>query len=415
MLHHFRNFWNKLGPGLITGASDDDPSGIATYTQAGAAFGMQTLWTAWVTFPLMVAIQEMCARIGMVQKKGLTTIIRQRYPRWVLYLLTFVSIPAITLNIGANIAAMGAVCNMLYPGVHANVYSLLLVAGLLYGMIRFSYRRIAAVLKWLCLVLLVYVLVPFFTRPQLLQVLQHTFIPSFPSGREFAAILVAILGTTISPYLFFWQANMEREEVLERHIVVDKYILSDMRTDIGTGMFYSNFIMYFIILASGTALYNVGGLQLVTVADAARAIEPAAGKEAYLLFAVGVIGTGLLALPVLAGSISYMVAEVFRLPEGLNRKFHQAKGFYITLVVAVTVGFGINLFGISPVKALLVTAVVYGITAPVLIGIILHICNNKSIMGAYTNTPRSNFWGFLCLALMTLAAATFLYLEFTSR
>lgn len=413
MLQKIRTYWSKLGPGLITGASDDDPSGIATYTQAGALLGLQTLWTAWLTFPLMVAIQEMCARIGMVQKKGLTTVIRQRYPLWVLYLLTFISIPAIILNIGANIAAMGAVCNMLYPGVHANVYSLVLVVALLYTMIRFSYRSIAALLKWLCVVLLVYVLVPFFTQPNLLQVLQHTFIPSFTWNKSYAAILVGILGTTISPYLFFWQANMEREEVLERHIVVDKYILNDMRTDIGTGMFYSNFIMYFIILASGTVLYNRGGLQLETVADAARAIEPVAGPEAYLLFAVGIIGTGLLALPVLAGSLSYMVAEAFRLPEGLNHKFHQAKGFYLTLVVAVAVGFCINLFGISPVRALLFTAVVYGITAPVLIGIILHICNNKAIMGEYTNSRLSNFWGAICFLLMTAAAVTFLYLQYS--
>lgn len=411
MLQKLRKYWNKLGPGLITGASDDDPSGIATYTQAGAAFGLQTLWTAWLTFPLMVAIQEMCARIGMVQQKGLTTVIRQRYPTWVLYLLTFVSIPAMVLNIGANIAAMGAVCNMLYTGVHANIYSLVLVVLLLFTMIRFSYRRIAALLKWLCLVLLVYVLVPFIAQPNWLQVLQHTFIPSFPAGKEFAAILVAVLGTTISPYLFFWQANMEREEIIERHVVVDKYILSDMRTDIGTGMFYSNFIMYFIILASGTVLYNHGGLKLDSVADAARAIEPAAGKEAYLLFALGIIGTGLLSIPVLAGSLSYMIAEVFRLPEGLNHKFHQAKGFYITLVAAVLTGFCINLLGISPVQALLFTAVVYGITAPVLIAIILHICNNKAIMGAYTNTRRSNFWGVLCLLVMTAAAVTFLYLQ----
>ncbi|HMP86645.1 MAG TPA: divalent metal cation transporter, partial [Lacibacter sp.] len=336
-----RSLWRVAGPGFITGASDDDPSGIAPYTQAGAAFGYQALWTAWITFPLMVSIQEMCARIGLVQQKGLTAVIKAHYPRWLLSLLVGLSFPAIALNIGANLAAMGAVGNLLFPAIHPNLVSLLLLLILLYCLIRFPYRRIAAVLKWLCLVLLVYLLVPFYTRPDILSVLKHTLVPTITLDAPFLAILVAILGTTISPYLFFWQANMEQEEACRRHLVVDRNIITHMRRDIRIGMFYSNLIMFFIMLTAGSVLHMNGLTSIATVEDAAKALLPLAGRQAALLFSVGIIGTGMLAIPVLAGSVSYMVAETFSWREGLNRKFHRAKGFYYTMILSVLIGFTI--------------------------------------------------------------------------
>jgi NRAMP (natural resistance-associated macrophage protein)-like metal ion transporter len=402
--------WKKIGPGFITGASDDDPSGIATYTQAGAAFGVTTLWVAWLSLPLMISIQEMCARIGLVQKKGLVSVIRKYYPGWMLYVLVLLSFPAITLNIGANIAALGAVGHMLAPGLDANFISLLFVVLLLWMMIKFSYKKIAAVLKWLGVVLLVYIIVPFLFRQDLRFIIRHSLIPEFEMTQSFVATIVGLLGTTISPYLFFWQASMEREEIRHKKVVVDKHIITNMQTDVKTGMIFSNLIMYFIILTAATVFYPNGIRSIDTVEDAAMALYPLAGNAAYLLFSLGIIGTGLLAIPVLAGSLSYMMAETFRWKEGLDKKFHEAKGFYITMITALFIGFAVNFIGISPVKALIYTAVIYGLIAPVLIAMILHICNSKRIMGSFVNDRKSNAWGLACLLLMTVSAGTLIYL-----
>lgn len=410
MLGKIKKIWKKVGPGFITGSSDDDPSGIATYTQAGAAFGLQTLWTAWLSFPLMVAIQEMCARIGLVQQKGLTSVIKKYYPGWLLYIIIFISFPAIVLNIGANIAAIGAVGNMLFPLIHPMLFSFVVVVFLMWSFIKFSYRKIAGILKWLCLVLLVYIIVPFLVKQDMRHILHHTFLPQFEFTKEFLSMLVAILGTTISPYLFFWQANMEEEEIIHRKVIIDKQILSEMQTEIKGGMFYSVLIMYFITLTAGSVLYVHDQRNIETVSQAAKALLPLSGHNAYLLFATGIIGTGLLSIPVLAGSLSYMMAETFNWSDGLDKKFHQAKGFYITMIISILTGFLITFIGIAPIKALIFTAMVYGLVSPVLIALILHICNNKRIMGSFTNDRRSNFWGFLCLLVMLVSAVLMLYL-----
>jgi NRAMP (natural resistance-associated macrophage protein)-like metal ion transporter len=409
-----KKYWHILGPGLITGASDDDPSGIATYSQAGAAFGFATLWTAIITFPLMAAVQEMCARIGIVTQTGLTETLKKKYPKSILYLMAVTSFPAIILNIGADIQGMGAVSNLLIPQIPSYAFSIIFTVLLIYFVIKFSYRKLASVLKWLCISLLLYVAVPFLVHANWLEVMKNTFIPTIHFNKAFFEILVAILGTTISPYLFFWQATMEAEDIAHDHknIIVNKRILNNMKMDIDFGMLFSNLVMFFIILTTGAVLYNSGIRQIDTVGQAAKALEPLTGKLTYLLFALGVIGTGFLAIPVLAGSLSYILAETFNWKEGLDKKFHEAKGFYVTLIIALIVGLSLEFLGISPIQALIYTAVLYGVTAPVMIAVIMHICNNKKVMGKFVNKRWSNVLGSLTLILMSVAAIALLYFQF---
>lgn len=401
-----KHFSKVLGPGLITGASDDDPSGIVTYTQAGARFGLTTLWTALLTFPMMAAIQEMCARIGLVTSHGLAGTIKTYYPRWLLYVMLLFSFPAIVLNIGADIAGIGAVGNLLVPSLPPIYFSVIFTLLLLILMVYLPYRKIANVLKYLCAVLLVYILVPFLYHQDLGEIVRSTFLPEIRLDGEFLSILVAILGTTISPYLFFWQATMEAEEVLhrKRKLVVNRKVIQAMREDIDIGMLFSSLVFYFIILTAGTVLYTSHVYQIDTVEQAALALRPLAGDAAYILFAVGVIGTGLLAIPVLSGSLSYMVSETFGWSGGLDKKFHEARAFYVIMALSLVLGLSLNYIGISPIKALLYAAILYGLTAPVLIAMVLHISNNKVIMGRHTNGWVSNALGILTLMVMTVAA-----------
>ncbi len=408
----FVRFWKVLGPGLVTGASDDDPSGIATYSQAGAAYGLSSLWTAIVTFPLMASIQEMCARIGLVTNHGLAGTLKRHYSRPIMYLMLLFSFPAIVLNIGADIAGMGAVTNLLFPTIHANYFCVFYTVLLLVLILYLPYNKLASVLKYLCLTLLVYLIIPFLYRQDWAAVFKATVIPTIKFNKDFIGLLVAILGTTISPYLFFWQATMEVEETKRTHILVNKKIIHAMKKDVDFGMLFSNIVMFFIILTAGTVLFNGGVHRIDTVEQAAAALKPLAGKSAYLFFAIGVIGTGLLAIPVLSGSLSYIIAETFGWRDGLDLKFHQARGFYIVIGISLLLGLSLNYIGISPVKALIYSAILYGLTAPVLIAIILHISNNKKIMGIYTNGKLSNFAGFIALILMTSASVLLLYMQF---
>jgi NRAMP (natural resistance-associated macrophage protein)-like metal ion transporter len=413
-MNKLKRFWKVLGPGLITGASDDDPSGIATYSQAGAAYGLSTLWTAIIAFPLMATIQQMCAKIGLVTSQGLTGALKTNYPKPVLYLMLLFSFPAIVMNIGADIAGMGAVGNLLFPEIDAMYFSIFFTILLLGLIIYLPYHKIATTLKFLCVVLLVYLIVPFLYKQDWLDIAKNTFIPNIQFNKEFVAILVGILGTTISPYLFFWQASMEVEEMAhkKRHLIVNKRIITDMKQDVDFGMSFSGVVMFFIILTTGTVLYKGGIHQIDTVEQAAAALKPLAGNFAYLLFAIGVIGTGLLAIPVLSGSLSYIISETFGWEKGLDKKFHEAKAFYLVMVISLILGLSLNYIGISPIKALIYTAILYGLTAPVLIAIILHISNNKKVMGNFTNSRFSNVLGFSALILMTLAALALLYLQF---
>lgn len=406
-------FWKILGPGLVTGASDDDPSGIATYSQAGAAFGLSTLWTSILAFPLMAAIQQMCAKIGLVTAQGLTGTLKTHYPKPILYLMVLFSIPAIIMNIGADIAAMGAVGNLLFPEIDSTFFSVFFTVLLLGLIIYLPYAKIASFLKYLCIVLLVYFIVPFLYEQDLFSILKSTFWPKIEFNKEFIAILVGILGTTISPYLFFWQASVEVEELKsKRKLIVNKKMIDEMTQDVDFGMAFSGLVMYFIILTTGTVLFNAGVHNIETVEQAANALKPLAGDMAYWLFAIGIIGTGLIAIPVLSGSLSYILTESFGWKQGLNKKFHQAKGFYVIIAISLLLGLSLNYVGISPVDALIYTAILYGISAPVLIAIILHISNNKAIMGSNTNSHITNILGILALIIMTVAAVLLLYFQF---
>ena len=415
--YKFLRFWKLLGPGLITGASDDDPSGIATYSQAGAAYGLSTLWTSVIAFPLMASIQQMCARIGLVTSRGLTGTLKKNYPKPVLYLMVLFSFPSIVMNIGADIAGMGAVGNLLFPSIEATYFSVVFTILLLGLIIYLPYQKIASILKYLCIVLLVYLIVPFLFKQDWMKILRSAFIPTLHFNKEYISILVGILGTTISPYLFFWQASMEVEEMKHKksHLVVNKKIISDMKQDVDFGMSFSGLVMFFIILTTGTVLFNGGIHQIDTVEQAAMALKPLAGNAAYLLFAIGVIGTGLLAIPVLSGSLSYIITEAFGWQQGLDKKFHEAKAFYSIIAISLIIGLSLNYIGISPIKALIYAAILYGLTAPVLIAIILHICNNKKVMGKYTNGRMANILGFATLLLMTAAAVALIYLQLTGK
>jgi NRAMP (natural resistance-associated macrophage protein)-like metal ion transporter len=408
-----KRVWKSLGPGLVTGSSDDDPSGIATYSQAGAGFGLNLLWTAIFTYPMMVAIQEMCARLGLVTGRGLAANIKQHYSRPVLWLILTVSTPAILLNIGANIAGMGAVGNLVFPNIPSTVFSVAFTGILLVSVIRLSYRRIASVLKWLCISLLSYILIPFLIGTNWGYVLERAVLPQITWSTDFLIMLVAILGTTISPYLFFWQTSMEVEEQMEHHLVVDKTIMSNMQGDVRGGMFYTTLVFFFIILTTATVLHPAGITNITTVEEAARSLQPLAGDMAYALFALGVIGTGLIAIPVLAGALSYMYSETFAWAEGLDRKFHEAPGFYLVMAASLLVGLLIDVVDVSPIQALIATAVLYGLTAPVLIGIVIHLCNRKDVMGEYANSKTSNILGLVTWGVMTACAVMLIiaYLE----
>ncbi|MFN8302296.1 MAG: divalent metal cation transporter [Saprospiraceae bacterium] len=409
-----QRLWRNLGPGLVTGASDDDPSGIATYSQAGAMFGFATLWTALATYPLMVAVQEMCARIGIVTRMGLSGVLKTHYPRPLLYLMILLSVPAIIINIGADIQAMGAVTNMLLPSIKPHEASVFFTAFLFVATVLLPYKPFAEALKYLCLSLLLYLVVPFWVKLDFWQVLRSTFVPTIQFNRDYLAILVGILGTTISPYLFFWQTSMEVEEAGKRRntVMVDKKLIADMRQDVDLGMLLTCLVFFFIILTTGSVLYGEGMHNIRTVADAAAALRPLAGDHAYWLFALGVIGTGMLAVPVLAGAVSYILAESLGWAEGLDKKYYEAPGFYAVLAASLGLGLLFDFTNISPIDALLLAAVLYGLTAPVLIAVVLHISNNAAVMGTFVNRFWSNVFGFAALVLMAISAGLLLWFYF---
>lgn len=404
MKFNLKTIWKKLGPGWITGSSDDDPSGIATYSQAGAGFGLATLWTAFITYPLMYGIQEMCARIGIVTGCGLIGVIKRHYHKYFIYLLLLICFPAITFNIAADLAGMGAVANLLLPGIPIFAFSSLFVIVLLSGLFFVGYRKIANILKWLCISLFAYIIVPFLVEQDWSQVLLATFIPDIQWNKEFISILVAIIGTTISPYLFFWQASMSVEERNHKSDQSDQMEIKDMKTDVNIGMIFSNAVMFFIILTAGTVLFPAGVTQIETVEQAALALKPLAGEFAHLLFALGIIGTGLLAIPVLAGCLGYLFAEAFDWERGLDNKLSEAKGFYAVMFASTGIALLSNMIGLDPIKSLIYSAILYGFITPFLVAFIFHIANSKPIMGEFANGKLSNILGIATL-LLTFGAA----------
>lgn len=401
-----------MGPGLVTGASDDDPSGIATYTQAGASFGYGFLWTALATWPLMVSVQGMCARIGLVSGKGLGGIIRDHFPKPVLYFVMLVTFPGILLNIGADIAAMGEVTQMLVPAVPASFWSVIFSLLIMYYFIFWNYTKITGALKWLCISLFAYVLIPFLSETQWTEVFKASIFPALSLNADSLMMLTAILGTTISPYLFFWQTSIEAEEKRHRMLIVDKQIISEAATETGLGMAFTNIVFYSIILSAAVVLFPAHVNQIETVEQAAQALRPLAGEAAGWLFSLGVIGTGALAVPVLAGSMSYFISEVFNWKSGLDEKFSQARPFYFTMMLSLCIGLLLPLLKITPVKALVYTAVLYGMISPILIFILLKIANNKSIMGNFTNNRWSNAGGVAAFLLMSVSSALSIFFFF---
>lgn len=404
---NFQSLWKKLGAGLITGTSDDDPSGIATYSQAGANLGLSTLWTALLTYPLMFAIQEMSARIGIATSHGLASVIVKHYPKAISYLMLLLMFPALVINIAANLSGMSAVTALLIPAIPVNVFSTFFAISLLLGFLFSSYKKIISVLKYLCLTLVLYLFVPFFVHIDWQKVALATFVPEIKWDKGYLMILVAILGTTISPYLFFWQASLCVEEQKHESKTQSKK-MKDMKVDVNAGMLFSNLIMFFIILTTGTVLNSSGITHIETVDQAAKALEPIAGESAYLFFSIGVLAAGFLAIPVLAGCAGFLFAETFNWKRGLDLLPMEAKKFYAVVALAIFLAWLINLVGVDPMDSLVFAAVLYGVIAPFIIALILHICNNKAIMKGQVNGWRSNLAGFLTLLLMTIASVALL-------
>ncbi|HKW11202.1 MAG TPA: Nramp family divalent metal transporter [Gemmatimonadaceae bacterium] len=400
----------ELGPGLITGAADDDPSGIATYSQAGAAFGYSLLWTALISLPLMSAIQLMCARIGIVARSGLAAVLREHYPRWMLWLACSLLIVGNTINIAADLAGMAAAAKLL-TGIPAGWFLPAFTALILALLVFASYERMTRVLKWLTLALFSYVLAAMFSGADWRGVLRGTLIPRITLSREYLLMFVAIMGTTISPYLFFWQAaqNAEQDALIMRRIVgrprraVQRELRAAAR-DVNAGMLFSNLIMYFIILTAGATLHRAGITNVQTAEQAATALRPIAGDAAALLFTLGLVGTGMLGVPVLAGSAAYAIAEAAAWRAGMDEKVHNARQFYGVIAVAMVVGMLLNLAHVNAIKLLIGSAVINGLLAPPLIAIVLVVCNNKKVMGTHRNGRILNVLGGAGVVVMTIAA-----------
>jgi len=407
-------YFRVLGPGLVTGASDDDPSGIATYAVAGATLGTSLLWTAGATFPLMTAIQLICARIGLVSGVGLMAAVRGRYRYGFLQLACLLLLVANTFNIAADLAGMGDAVEMLL-GLPPHLVIPIIGVIILMTTIYCRYTTFAQYLKWLTVALFAYIVTAFLAAPDWRQVLRATVVPTVHWDREWLMTLVGILGTTISPYLFFWQASHEVEEKKAQGLVTLRerqgataHELRDARLDVGVGMLFSNLVMYFIILTTAATLHraHVGGIE--TTRQAAEALRPLAGDGAYLLFTIGILGTGLLAIPVLMGSASFAVAELYRWRAGLDHPFGRAPRFYLIMVLALSGGLVLDLFHLNPIRMLFWSAVLNGLLAPPLMVLVMLVGNNREIMGAHVNGPWLNALGWTATALMSLAALAFL-------
>jgi NRAMP (natural resistance-associated macrophage protein)-like metal ion transporter len=404
-----RRFFAELGPGLITGAADDDPSGISTYSVAGAAFGYAPLWTALFSFPLMAAVQLMCARLGMVSGRGLASVIRNHYSRRVLWAACALLVVANVINIGADLGGMAEVSEMV-TGVSAVVWTPLYAVFIVSLLFWSSYRRIARIFKWLTLVLFAYVLAAFLARPDWGAVLRATLMPHVEWTNRYLAVFVGILGTTISPYLFFWQAAQEVEEdraagrrtVRQRRGATDED-LRRVRTDVLTGMFFSNLVMYFIILTTAATLHAHGDTSIATARAAAEALRPLAGAGAYWLFAIGLIGTGMLGVPVLAGSCAYAVAEAEGWRGSLDDTPRLARRFYAVVAVAMLVGLILNYVGLDAVTMLFWSAVVNGVLAAPLIVLVVLLTSDHAVMGGRVNPPLLRWLGWATAVVMTAA------------
>ena len=413
-----KSIFGIFGPGVITGASDDDPSGIATYSQVGAQFGFGMLWMALFLYPLMTVVQEMCARIGLVTGSGLAGVIKKRHSKKIVYPIASLLIIANTINIGADIGAMSASIRLIFPQLPFVLVSLAFVAFILLSEILVPYNKYVRILKYLTLSLFAYVATTIIVGGNLQQVLAYTILPHIEFNANFAMLFVAVVGTTISPYLFFWQASEEAEEdVAKRKIKeigkgipkVSKREVRLMRADVMLGMAFSQLIMWAIIVSTAGTLHANNITGIATADQAAKALEPLvksfpnAGEIAETVFALGIIGTGLLAVPVLAGSCGYTLSDAFGWRQGLSRRFGQAKHFYLIIAASTVIGLWINFTNIDPIKALIYTAVINGIVSVPMLFAIMRIANDKKILGDMTNKRLSNILGWIAFVIMSIS------------
>jgi len=407
----------SLGPGFITGASDDDPSGIATYAQTGAIFGYSQLWLVWFTCPFMIVIQQMCGRIGMVTGKGLAGVILEHYSKLVLYVTISLLVIANTINIGADLGAMASSAQMLF-GLPFLFWLGLITVSIIALEILVPYTTYSRILKYLALSLFAYVLTAFIIRLDWVTIFHVTLIPHLEFSTDYLLNIVAVLGTTISPYMFFWQASQEvEEEILKGKIsdigvgkpCVTRRGITEMDGDTCMGMFFSQVIMFFIIVTTAATLHAEGITTIQTATQAAEALRPLAGDLSYLLFAAGIIGTGLLAVPVMAGASAYAIAETAGLNQGLGKKFSRAPGFYAVIGLSTFIGMFLEWFGINPITALYYTAVLNGLVAPPLMALVVMIANRKDIMGKFVNSKASNVLGWIIVLIMALVGVALMF------
>jgi NRAMP (natural resistance-associated macrophage protein)-like metal ion transporter len=411
-----KRIWNSLGPGLIAGAADDDPSGVATYSVAGAQFGTSLLWTALLTWPLMAAVQMMCARIGMVTGRGLTAALKKKFPRWLVSAVITALLIANTINVGADLGGMADAAEVL-TRLSSHVWVIVFALTISWATVRLRYYQIAKVLKWLALVLFSYVITAFVIRPDWRRALHDTFVPQIPHRKEEWETLVAILGTTISPYLFFWQAiqEVEEEKAAGRNTLGQRKgaTLREIRTrkfDVGTGTLFSNVVMYFIILTTAFTLNRSGQTTIETSREAAAALLPLAGKLAMTLYTVGIIGVGLLAIPTLTGSAAYAFAEFLGWKQGLDRRLKQARSFYMMILFSTLLAVIMDFADISPIKALYWTAVINGVLAPFLLVGILTVASDGKLMNGQASSVLGKTTVALAAVAMFVAAFAMLWL-----
>jgi NRAMP (natural resistance-associated macrophage protein)-like metal ion transporter len=411
-----RALWKNLGPGIVTGAADDDPSGIATYSIAGAQYGTALLWTALFTWPLMIAVQTMCARIGMVTGRGIAGALRYKFPRPVLFVAAVALFIANTINVGADLTGMADAAELL-TGLNSHIWVVVLGVGIAVATIRLRYAVLAKVLKWLAFALVAYVVTALYVGPNWSVVAHDTFVPHIPTVGGAWSTLVAILGTTISPYLFFWQASQEVEEekALGRRRIVDRlgakpYEIITRRIDIGVGTLFSNITMFFIILATALTLHRAGITKLESSRQVAEALRPLAGQFASLLYTVGLLGTGALAIPTLAGAGAYAFAEIFRWRQGMDEPYQRAPGFYAVFICSVALGIGLDFAGVNPVSALYWTAVINGILAPfLLVGILVAASDRKLMQGQPSPMAGRIVVGITTIVMFAAAIGMFVF------
>jgi NRAMP (natural resistance-associated macrophage protein)-like metal ion transporter len=416
----FKSILKSFGPGIITGSSDDDPSGIATYSQAGASFGFGMLWMALYQYPLMTVIQEICARIGLITGDGLAAVINKKYSKKVVLPLASLLLIANTINIGADIGAMGAAIKLVVPETPFVLATLIFTAFILLVQIMVPYRLYVKVLKFLTISLFAYIATAIIVGGNAYDLLMATLIPHIEFSPEFAMMLVAIFGTTISPYLFFWQTSEEAEEQVKKKKISEinvgtpqvlKKEVKLMKTDVAIGMFFSQLIMWSIVVTTAGSLHNNGITDVQTSEEVAKSLEPAvksfpySGHISKIIFALGIIGTGLLAVPVLAGSSAYALSDTFGWKEGLSKKFKQAKAFYLVIALSTIIGLWINFSNVDPIKALVYTAVINGITAVPILFFIMRISNDKKILGKRVNGRVTNTIGWIAVFTMAISVA----------